>query len=248
MICETAPLISNRAIAPNVHELVVKTSAKVVKAGRFYMLKKINGAVLLARPISVCDFVNGNVVFLVQCIGKGTAELCEMRAGDTLNITGPLGNGFPVDEALGNIALVGGGIGIAPMLLTAKELKAKGRLADCYLGYRSTPFYTEAFEDNVKQLFISTDDGSAGFCGNVGQMLKPEKYDAVFCCGPLRMMQAVTQLCQKTATPVYISMENKMACGVGGCLVCTCAIKNKGNLRTCMEGPVFRGEDVDFES
>ena len=247
MRSEKVALISNRKINEQVHELVLPCSLPV-KPGRFFMLKPETTSVLLGRPISVCDAENGTITLLVQKAGKGTQELCALKESDTLHLTGPLGNGFPLDEVKGNIALVGGGIGIAPMLLTAKALKQAGRAADCYLGYRSTPFYMDEIGKHVKSLHVSSDDGSFGVHGNVTAMLNPSDYDAVFCCGPLRMMQAVTKLCKEHNTPVYISMENKMACGVGGCLVCTCVTKENGNQRACIEGPVFRGEEIVFDA
>ena len=246
MRCVTANLISNREVSPGVHELVLPCAGRVT-AGRFFMLKAPGGAALLPRPISACDFADGKIVFLVQRVGKGTAELCALRPGDPVQMTGPLGNGFPLSDIQGELALIGGGIGIAPMLLTARELAAKGRAPDCYLGFRNRPYYAEEFRPFVKSLSVSTDDGCTGFHGNVAQMLDPARYAAVLCCGPTRMMEVVTALCMAAGTPVYVSLENRMACGVGGCLVCTCATKNQGNLRTCMEGPVFRGEDVVFE-
>jgi dihydroorotate dehydrogenase electron transfer subunit len=247
MRSDTVALLSNREVAPNVHELILPCKLPV-KAGRFFMLKSMAAATLLARPISVCNADNGTVTFLVQKTGRGTAELCALREGDPVQMTGPLGNGFPVDGEKGNIALVGGGIGIAPMLLTAKRLKEAGNPSDCYLGYRSQPFYKEEIAAQAKGLFFSTDDGCAGFHGNVAGILEPARYDAVFCCGPMRMMQAVTELCEKSGTPVYVSMENKMGCGIGACLVCACAMKPGGNARACMDGPVFRGEDVCFDA
>ena len=245
MRSEKVALISNRKINEHVHELIVPCKLPV-KPGRFFMLKPERTSTLLARPISVCDAQNGTVTLLVQRSGQGTADLCALHTGDMLQLTGPLGTGFPVDEVAGNIALVGGGIGIAPMLLTARTLKQAGRPSDCFLGYRSTPFYTDEIVQHTRSLQISTDDGCFGVHGNVTAILNPAKYDAVFCCGPIRMMQAVTELCMSAGTPVYISMENKMACGVGGCLVCTCATKENGNLRACIEGPVFRGEEILF--
>ena len=245
MHSEKVALISNRKINEQVHELIVPCNVPV-KPGRFFMLRPERTSALLGRPISVCNTENGTVTLLVQKLGQGTSDLCAMHAGDMLQLTGPLGTGFPVDEVKGNIALVGGGIGIAPMLLTAKTLMQAGRTSDCYLGYRSTPFYTDEIGRHTRSLQISTDDGCFGVHGNVTAILDPTKYDAVFCCGPLRMMQAVTELCMESNTPVYISMENKMACGVGGCLVCTCATKEHGNQRSCIEGPVFRGEEIVF--
>ena len=219
------------------------------------MLKSGVAATLLPRAISVCDADEKSVTFLVQNAGRGTAELCALRAGDIIHATGPLGNGFPVDEVRGKkIALVGGGIGVAPMLLTAKHLNAdtdinSGKLpADCYLGYRSSPFCYTEIECYAKHLFITTDDGCFGIHGKVTDVFNPSEYDVVFCCGPVPMMRAVTKICEDASVPIYVSVENKMACGVGGCLVCACAMKNGENLRACLNGPVFRGEEICLEA
>jgi dihydroorotate dehydrogenase electron transfer subunit len=209
-----------------------------VKAGQFFMLKSAAGAAFLPRAISVCDSDGERVTMLVQNVGRGTAELCALRPSDAVVLTGPLGNGWPLDELSGHVALVGGGIGVAPMLLTAKRL----RNADCYLGYRGTPFYADEIKPHAKNLRIST--GSS----LVTDIFSPHGYDYVLCCGPLPMMQAVTKLCEAAGVPVYVSLETRMACGVGGCLVCACATKEGKNLRACIDGPVFRGEAMNLES
>ncbi|MCL2068748.1 MAG: dihydroorotate dehydrogenase electron transfer subunit [Oscillospiraceae bacterium] len=248
MRCETVRLISNREIAPGIHELTVPCNLPV-KAGQFFMLKSAEGAVLLPRAISACDCDGENLTMLVQNAGRGTAELCRLHPGGCVLLTGPLGNGFPLDIA-GNTALVGGGIGIAPMLLTARRLRERGYPADCYLGYRGSPFYHNELGVHARRLCVSTDDGSMGYHGLVTDIFNPAGYSAVFCCGPLPMMRAVTKLCAAAdiPIPVYISMETRMACGVGGCLVCACAAKDGKNLRACLDGPVFRGEDLNLES
>ncbi|GHU82060.1 dihydroorotate dehydrogenase B (NAD(+)), electron transfer subunit [Clostridia bacterium] len=257
MPSDTVQITSNTKIAENIYRMTLPRDGDI-KAGQFYMLKAGTAATLLPRPISVCDHAGGVLTFLYQAVGRGTAELAAMKPGDSLTLTGPLGNGFEVPgsaapEALiipqtGNIALVGGGIGIAPMLLTAKRLKDKGAHVTAICGYRDETFLTAELESAADALLIATESGGTGAKGFVTAILEPEKYDAVFCCGPEPMMKAVVKLCAEKGTPVYLSLENKMACGIGACLVCTCALKTGQNRRVCKDGPVFRGEDVDFDA
>ena len=242
-------IIENTAIAPSIYKMTVPfTGEEAPKAGQFFMLKDLSSATLLPRPISVCDWADGILTFLYQAVGRGTNELARMQPGAELLLTGPLGNGFPIAELQGKIALVSGGIGTAPMVLTAQKLKEAGCTVDCFCGFRSQPFLTDELAARTDSVHIATEDGSVGTRGFVTAILNPRDYAAVLCCGPEPMMKAVTNLCKTAGTPVYVSLENKMACGVGGCLVCTCTDNNGKNWRTCKEGPVFRGEEINFDA
>ena len=244
-----AKIIDNECVNIGVYKMKVPyTGTEDPKAGQFFMLKSPTAATLLPRPISVCDYQDGVLTFLYQTVGRGTGELAQMQAGDDLLVTGPLGNGFPLDEIRGRVALVSGGIGTAPMVLTAQRLKDAGCVVECYCGFRNGKFLTQELAERCGQVHITTEDGSEGTKGLVTEILNPSEYDAVLCCGPEPMMRAVTMLCKQADTAVYVSLENKMACGVGGCLVCTCTDINGKNLRTCKEGPVFRGEVINFDA
>ncbi|MDL2234172.1 dihydroorotate dehydrogenase electron transfer subunit [Ruminococcaceae bacterium OttesenSCG-928-L11] len=245
MPCNTVPIGSNKEISPGVWRLEAPFSGDI-RAGQFFMLKCPEGAALLPRAISVCDYDGETVTFLYQVVGRGTGELSRLQAGDKLTLTGPLGNGFPVEELQGKIALVGGGIGVAPMVYTAKVLRQMGKDVHALCGYRDVPFYADELEQAAGALDIATETGNHGAKGFVTGILEPSRYDAVLCCGPEPMMKAVTGQCMAAGTPVYVSLENKMACGIGACLVCTCADKDGKNRRTCKDGPVFRGEEIDF--
>ena len=242
------PVLSNQPVAEGVWCMRV-AAQDAVRPGQFYMLRPQHASVLLPRPISVCDTQDGVLTFLYLVVGVGTAEFSRMKAGDPIGLTGPLGNGFDLPGIQGDrIALVGGGVGIAPMHACAKTLAAQGRATDAFLGFGDLPYWEEPMRAHCRTVKISTDSGKVGHKGFVTDLLDPADYDAVLTCGPLPMMRAVTQKCIHTGTPVYISMENRMACGVGGCLVCTCTDKNGTNRRACAEGPVFRGEDINFEA
>lgn len=247
MPSNTVNILSNENISGTVYKMTVPCS-EVISAGQFYMLKSPASATLLPRAISVCDVQNGILTFLYQVVGKGTRELSALKAGDSIQLTGPLGNGFPVKELSGKIALVGGGIGVAPMVLTARKLRERGVDVDCLCGFRDEGFYTTELESAAGNCSVATESGCTGTKGFVTAILDPKAYDAVLCCGPEPMMKAVVTQCKEAGVPVYVSMENKMACGIGACLVCTCADKNGKNLRTCKDGPVFRGEDINFDA
>lgn len=240
-------ILSNERIAPSIYKMTV-SAHPTARCGQFYMLRREDGTVLLPRPISICDQLDGKLVFLYQLVGKGTAGFAALLPGDTMRLTGPLGNGFDLDALRGRIALVGGGIGIAPMLLTAKALREKGMSADCFCGFRDEAYLTDELAPHVQALNIATETGRTGHKGYVTELLAPEQYSTVLCCGPMPMMKETVRLCAAADTTVYVSLENRMACGIGGCLVCTCTDKHGKNRRTCMDGPVFRGEEVDFDA
>lgn len=241
-------VLKNDSIAPGVYEMVI-TSHDEPKPGQFYMVKREThgSAVLLPRPLSVADSHKGELTFIYQVVGRGTAELEDVKPGETVYILGAQGNGFPMDLS-GKIALVAGGVGTAPMIYLAKKLKEKGQIPDVYLGFQEVPYGVDKLKEYSNFVKVATEKGHVGTMGRVTDIFSPEGYDAVFCCGPNPMMEAVTAQCEAAGVPIYISLENKMACAVGTCLLCTCRTKEGKSLRTCTEGPVFRGEEVDFHA
>lgn len=234
-------IISNNEISPNIYEVILEGDFKG-EPGQFYMIKGWNSLdPLLPRPISISDINHGNITFLYEVRGRGTHIISQLKEGDRLNILGPLGNGFSIDESK-NIAIVSGGIGIAPMLYLSKYLKHK---PDLYVGFRNESYYLNSFFSYVDDIHISTEDGSEGYEGYIVDILEPEKYDLIYTCGPIPMMKAVIEKC-KGKVPVYISMESRMACGVGACLGCVVETIN-GIERVCKEGPVFLAEEVKLD-
>ena len=187
------------------------------------------------------------ITFLYAVVGKGTEEYSKLEKGDYINLTGPLGNGFNLEEDLGKVAIVCGGIGTAPMVEVSKRLRAlkKDSIIDVYAGFRDNVYLIEELEKYANKVNITTNTGKYGHKGFVTDILKPEEYDTVLCCGPEVMMAKVIEICKKTNTKIYVSMEKHMACGVGACLVCTCKTKD-GFKRTCKDGPVFDGYYVEL--
>lgn len=242
---QTGKIISNCEISDGIFKMVVEDKNEI-KAGQFYMLKH-NGATFLPRPISICEKNEDTITFVYAIVGRGTKEFSKLEAGDKINLTGPLGNGFNVEDKTGTIALVCGGIGTAPMVETAKRLKANNPEVKIhvYAGFRDEVYLTEELNKYADEVFLTTNSGKYGHKGFVTEILKPEEYDEVLCCGPEVMMKAVVELCKAKNTKVFVSMEKHMACGVGACLVCTCKTK-EGNKRACKDGPVFDGYYVEL--
>ena len=238
-------VIENREISEGIYSMKLKHK-KEIKPGQFYMIKTPN--TFLGRPISVCEVDNEVVRFLYAVVGKGTNEFSTLKEGENIKIIGPLGNGFSLDEDYGKIALVSGGIGVAPMLELAKGLnKSKKNKVDFYGGFRDEVYLVNEIEAYVDKVIVSTNTGKVGHKGFVTEPLLEniKDYDTVLCCGPEIMMKRVVEICKENKVNVYVSMEKHMACGVGACLVCTCKTKD-GNKRTCKDGPVFNGLDVEF--
>lgn len=199
--------------------------------------------------------ITDSIRFLIATRGPGTAELAEMQAGEEAELTGPLGNCweefFPPENTKKPLALVGGGIGVAP-LEGLPEIFPKYDF-DFYAGFRTGFKTTEERYGllgpallNSQNFIIATEDGSEGKKGRITDFLDPAKYAAVYACGPTAMLRAVTEKCKAAGIPCFISMEKHMACGVGACLGCTVKTKS-GNKRCCADGPIFNAEEVIFE-
>lgn len=242
--CEVK-ILSNSHVAANIYLMTAAYSGKA-DAGQFFMLRNwdANEAPLLSRPISVHSYDEkaGIISFLYEEKGIGTAKLKSAKSGDTLSLTGPSGNGFCLDNLNGKIALVGGGIGTAPLLLLAKRLHEKGARVTCLLGFRDETYQIKEFE-KYAEVKIATDKGTFGHKGFVTDLLCPKEYDAVCVCGPEIMMEKTAKMCMAQGVKVYVSRESKMACGVGACLGCTCKTKNGGK-SVCKDGPVFEGGEI----
>lgn len=235
------PVIENKQISNNIYRISAVFKSEI-KPGQFFMLKTLDNSFLLPRPISVND-VNGNIVsFLYRIEGQGTKKISSLCANDEIQLFGPLGNGFDTEELKGKIAVIGGGIGIAPLLYLSKKL---GKRADVYLGYKDLEnmYIVEEFKSFVDKTVIVTEDGSFGEKGFVTDYVLYDKYDAVVTCGPEIMMNKIVNNCRINNIKCYISLERRMACGMGACLGCTVETKD-GNKRACKDGPVFNSEEL----
>ena len=210
------------------------------RMGQFYMLRAWDTYPVLSRPISVFDADEKSVSFLYKVIGKGTKLLSELEKGAEITLDGPHGNGFPELAGKKKIALVGGGVGIAPLFLAAKTYKAADPevQVDVYLGFSGEPILIEEYKAVADNVIVNV----GGF---VTDDINPCDYDAICTCGPGIMMKVLYEKCQKVGAtaPLYVSMENRMACGIGACLVCTCKTSG-GNKKVCKDGPVFLGSEV----
>lgn len=242
-------VLTNTPLTKTVFEMKLNAEelARQAVPGQFVHIRCGDGN-LLRRPISIADVGNGVVTVVVEVRGEGTKWLFERRTGDQIDLLGPLGNGFEVTGK--NIILVGGGIGVPPMLYTAR--KADGK-ATAVLGFRNSSciIMTEQFEEVCKSVHVTTDDGSAGERGSValplGRLLAEGGYDAVLACGPRAMLKAVADLSSKNHVPCLVSLEERMGCGIGACLVCACKTKKDGHehmSHVCKDGPVFKAEEV----
>nr|WP_303269142.1 dihydroorotate dehydrogenase electron transfer subunit [uncultured Clostridium sp.] len=240
-----AKILSNKKIVDGIYEMVVAEDS-IVKPGQFYMLKH-QGGTLLPRPISVSESKDGKITFVYATVGKGTHEFATLTENDYIDLTGPLGNGFDIDRKYGNVALVAGGIGIAPMVMLSRELRKRNKKMklDLYAGFRDEIYLINEMCEYINEGYVSTNTGKYGYHGFITDILKVDEYDTVLCCGPEVMMKKVVEMCKKHGVQVFVSMEKHMACGVGACLVCTCKTKD-GNKRTCKDGPVFDGNYVEL--
>ena len=203
----------------------------------------------LRRPISInnVDREKNEVWFLIQLVGDGTRQLAEAKPGDIINTVLPLGNGFSMpSSASDKLLLTGGGVGIAPMLYLSKSLKEKGIHPYILIGARSAAdlMLLELLEQ-YGNVYVTTEDGSQGEKGYLTQhsLLQHQQFDRIYSCGPKPMMMAVARYAKTNGVACEVSLENKMACGIGACLCCV-ENTNEGNLCVCKEGPVFNIEKL----
>lgn len=231
----------NKQVSNNIYRLSAEFESEI-KPGQFFMLKTTDNSFLLPRPMSIND-VNGNIVsFLYRIEGQGTKKISSLSKNDELQLFGPLGNGFDLDKLKGKVAIIGGGIGIAPLLYLCKLL---GKKADVYLGYkdRENMYIIDEFKSFAGRCVIVTEDGSFGEKGFVTDYVDYDEYDVVVTCGPEIMMKRIANICKDKKIKCYVSLERRMACGIGACLGCTVETKT-GNKRACKEGPVFDSEEL----
>jgi dihydroorotate dehydrogenase electron transfer subunit len=232
---------SNRQCSSDIFVIETGWSGQPVGAGQFFMLKAWHDELPLMRPISVFKVEGNALQFMYRIVGKGTELLSQLKTGDEIALLGPSGNGFPCNEIKGKFALVGGGVGIPPLYETAKTLLQGGNQVDIYLGFKDEIFAVDDFQQVCTNLYISTETGMHGTKGFVTDIIDTAKYDALFTCGPEIMMMKVAEQCHKNNVKCWLSMEKRMGCGIGACLVCNCKT-NKGMLRTCKDGPIFPAE------
>ncbi|MCI8670119.1 MAG: dihydroorotate dehydrogenase electron transfer subunit [Lachnospiraceae bacterium] len=252
---EIAEIISQEEIGTDIYSMWLRCEmAEDAKPGQFISMYSGNGACLLPRPISICE-VNDrkNALRLVyRVVGKGTAEFSDMKSEGRIKILGPLGNGYTLKNK--TAILAAGGIGVPPMVELAKELKKQYNcVLNIVVGYRSELFLYEELK-KYGNVYVSTEDGSTGVRGNIMDAIREYSVegDIIYACGPMPMLKAIKKYAQEKDIEAQISLEERMACGVGACLGCVCRTKNKdehtnvNNTRICTDGPVFDSRIVDI--
>ena len=252
MVKERAVIVSQKCIGTDIYDMVLSfpRGAKEAKPGQFIAMYCEDGTKLLPRPISICgiDAENGTLRVVYRIAGEGTRLFSKMKEGDSLEVLGPLGNGFTMKEE--KAIIVGGGIGIPPMLELAKQLSCEKTVV---LGYRDELFLKEEF-DAWADVVVATEDGSCGTKGTVIDAINEANVDGavIYACGPMPMLKALAEYAKAHDMEAQISLEERMACGIGACLGCICKTKKKdhhtnvNNQRICKDGPVFDAKEVVF--
>lgn len=285
---EIAVVVDQNALGSGIYDLTLKTKniAKAAKAGQFVSVYSNDKSKLLPRPISLCGIDRGEdtirLVYRVTGENTGTEEFSKLVMGDKIRILGPLGNGFTVEPGK-KAFLIGGGIGVPPMLQLAKDINSgvvqtsgavdtntqeKGQTEEkqinghdkkicdmnIIMGYRDeNTFLLDEFKEQADS-FVATEDGSVGTKGNVIDAIKENglEADVIYACGPMPMLRALKAYAMEHDMECYVSMEERMACGIGACLACVCKTKDKdahsnvNNKRICKEGPVFNAKEVEL--
>lgn len=241
-------LISKAELCPGIFDYVVKAPeiAEMTEIGQFLHID-CGGKTLLRRPISICDTGDDFVRFAFAIKGEGTAELAKREVGEFIDIMGPLGHGFKIN-ADEKAVVIGGGIGVFPLLALARETDSA-----VFLGFRNKEMVV--MEDDFRKandnVTVCTDDGSYGYDGfavaAMGEYLLENKVDMIYCCGPTPMLRSVKQIAEHMNIPCQLSLEERMGCGIGACLTCVCETKNPGmakHKQVCTCGPVFNAKEV----
>ena len=248
----TANIIRQEMIGTDIFSMIIQAKEIAVQArpGQFVDLYSADGSKLLPRPISLCEIDReaGTLRLVYRIARKGTAEFSKLTSEHTIDVLGPLGNGFNLED--GKAILIGGGIGIPPMLQLAKELKCEKSIV---LGYRDEEFLSEEFKQ-YGEVYKSSDNGAIGVKGTVMDAIKEYGIEGthIYACGPTPMLRAIQQYALENGIRAQLSLEERMACGVGACLACVCKSKevdhhsNVNNKRVCKDGPVFYAEEVEL--
>ncbi len=250
---EQAEILRQEKIAEDIFSLWIATEhiAEWARAGQFLSVYCDESSRLLPRPLSICEIDprSSTVRMVYRVAGEGTREFSEKQTGETLRVLGPLGNGFPMKKE--KALLIGGGIGIPPILELAKQYKGEKQIV---LGYRDNETFLA--DDFAKQgeVFFATEDGSVGTQGTVIDAVREENLSAeiLYACGPAPMLRALKEYAAEHEMECWISMEERMACGIGACLSCVCqttdvdAHTNVMNRRVCRDGPVFNAREVEL--
>lgn len=252
---QTARVLSQKEAAPGIYDMWIETElAGHAKPGQFLCIYPRDRSTLLPRPISICEVREDQRALRIvyRVAGRGTGEFSGYQAGDTIDIMGNLGNGFPLEAATGKkVFLMGGGIGIPPILQLARKIDGDRQIV---AGYRDSHTFLREDLEKYGKVYIATEDGSVGTRGNVMDAVRENglEADLIYACGPMPMLRAIKTYAAEHGIKAYISLEEHMACGVGACLGCVVKTKEKdhhsnvNNARICTDGPVFEAEEVEI--
>ena len=237
-------ILTNEPLTDTVYRMVLKGDTEAITAPGQFVNIKLDG-LYLRRPISVCDCENGKLTLVYKVVGKGTEQMSTMAVGEQLDILTGLGNGYNTALAGGSVLLLGGGIGVPPLYMLAKELLKQGKSVSVMLGFNTKDevFYEQEFKALGAAVTVTTVDGSYGIKGFVTDAL-PTSYDYFFTCGPEPMLKAVYK---HTATAGQFSFEERMGCGFGACMGCSCKTVT-GYKRICKDGPVLTKEEILWDA
>ena len=234
-------ITSNEKIARDIFKMTLAGDTSAITAPGQFVNIKLDGF-FLRRPISVCDCVGENLTLIYKTVGNGTERISRMAAGDELDLLTGLGNGYNTKKSGGSPLLVGGGVGVPPMYMLCRELISEGKNVTVVLGFNSKDdvFYEDEFRALGADVHISTADGTYGTKGFVTDVIKDMQYTFFYTCGPEPMFRAMHKIMK---TPGQYSFEERMGCGFGACMGCSCKTLT-GNKRICKEGPVMESEEI----
>ena len=232
---------SNVKLTESIYEMVLEGDTSSITAPGQFINIKIDGF-YLRRPISICDYNENTITIIYKVVGEGTEVMTKMNAGEKLDVLCGLGNGFDTSKSLDKPVLIGGGVGVPPMYNLCKKLIAEGKKVTVILGFNKKEeiFYEDEFKKLGADVKVTTVDGSYGVKGFVTDALKDTEYSYFYTCGPMPMFKAI----ENTATTSgQYSFEERMGCGFGACMGCSCKTKY-GNKRICKDGPVLTREEI----
>ena len=232
-------ILSNEKIAKDVYKMVLEGDTQYITGPGQFVNIKISDK-YLRRPISVCDCDDSTITIIYKVVGAGTEEMSQMQAEESLDVLTGLGNGYDISKSKKPM-LIGGGVGVPPMYMLAKKLIEAGQKVTVILGFNTKDeiFFEQEFKDLGADVYVATADGSYGVKGFVTDAFVDD-YDYFYTCGPLPMFKAVYE---KTTTSGQFSFEERMGCGFGACMGCSCKTKY-GNKRICKDGPVLVKEEI----
>ena len=232
---------SNVKLTESIYEMVLEGDTSSISAPGQFINIKLDGF-YLRRPISICDYDDSTITIIYKVVGEGTEAMSKMNAGEKLDVLCVLGNGFDTSKSLDNPVLIGGGVGVPPMYNLCKKLIEEGKNVSVILGFNKKEeiFYEDEFKKLGADVKVTTVDGSYGIKGFVTDALKETEYSYFYTCGPMPMFKAI----ENTAiTSGQYSFEERMGCGFGACMGCSCKTKY-GNKRICKDGPVLEREEI----